>query len=85
MYRQPHTIMEVCKVKHYDKNTNTTQEWFTVEGTETNGRFILAHFDTEQEANEYLQKQIQISKDFHAYMKQQIIESNRNLNDYNYK
>jgi hypothetical protein len=69
--------MEVCKVKHYDKDTNTTQEWFTVEGTESNGRFILAHFDTEQEANEYLQHQIQISKDLYAYMKQQIQNSVR--------
>ena len=28
---------------------------------------------------------IDFNKQIHAYMKQQIIESNRNLNDYNYK
>lgn len=77
--------MEVNKAHFYNKEKNTTDYWFQVMGTGANGKFILAHFDTEQEANDYLQQQIQISKDFHAYMKQQIIESNRNLNDYNYK
>jgi hypothetical protein len=37
-----------------------------------------------EKCNEEKQER-EFQKEFHVYMKQQIVESNRNLNDYNYK
>jgi len=59
--------MQVIEAHFYNKEKNITENWFQVMGTGANGKFILAHFDTEQEANEYLQGQIKISKEFHTY------------------
>ena len=71
--------MEILKAHCYNKEKNITDYWFQVIGTGANGKFILARFDTEQEANDYLQQQIQISKDFHAYMKQRIQDDVRTV------
>lgn len=58
--------MEILKAHFYNKEKNTTDYWFQVIGTGANGKFIIAYFDTEQEANDHLLQQIQISKDFHS-------------------
>lgn len=58
------TMCKIDKVEWLNEKTNNTEVWYTVEFNNVDGWPVVGHFDTEEEAEEYLISRIKIKQSF---------------------